>query len=185
MVEEFYKYLKHPEFLNEESLPKLKQLVELYPSFQTAWMLLLKNLKLLNDPEFDQYLKKGAIRVPDRRQLYFFLTGEKGQEVKTDDLQIDQYTAQSAYTLTDDGQAEEESLANLVRSIQKKTVKAAPVDTSENLPNEFVTETLAKIYARQGLYKEAINSYEKLSLKYPEKNTYFAGQIEELKKLID
>ncbi len=185
MVNDFYKYLEHPEALNSESLPKLKQLVELYPSFQSAWMLLLKNLKVLDDPEFDEYLKKGAIRVPNRRQLYFFLSDDQVEDVKSKDLLIDEYAAQSGYRLLDDKQHEEESLTNLMRSIQKISTKPTENKSVGSPVNEFVTETLAKIYAKQGLYKEAINSYEKLSLKYPEKSTYFAGQIEEIKKLID
>jgi hypothetical protein len=48
----------------------------------------------------------------------------------------------------------------------------------------FFTDTLARIYIKQGNYAKAIFAYEKLSLKYPEKSTYFAGQISEIKKLI-
>ncbi|MEA1873429.1 MAG: hypothetical protein U9N51_03240 [Bacteroidota bacterium] len=50
--------------------------------------------------------------------------------------------------------------------------------------SELVTETLAKIYTSQGHLDKALTTYEKLSLKYPQKNIYFANQIEKIKELI-
>ena len=46
---------------------------------------------------------------------------------------------------------------------------------------DFVTETLAKIYADQGYYDKAIEVYAKLILLYPEKSTYFATLVNEIK----
>jgi hypothetical protein len=47
---------------------------------------------------------------------------------------------------------------------------------------KFVTETLAEIYLKQALWDKAINAYEVLSLKYPEKSGSFADRIREIKK---
>lgn len=45
---------------------------------------------------------------------------------------------------------------------------------------EWVTETLAQVYAKQGNLGKARKAYKLLALKYPEKSVYFANQIKKL-----
>ena len=70
--------------------------------------------------------------------------------------------------------------------------KIAPVEkgATNNIVNkgdfyseELMTETLAKLLVKQKKYKKAIKAYKILSLKYPEKNVFFAGQIQKIRKL--
>ena len=50
--------------------------------------------------------------------------------------------------------------------------------------NGYFTETLARIYIKQGRYSKALEIIQRLSLVYPKKNAYFADQIRFLEKLI-
>ena len=60
------------------------------------------------------------------------------------------------------------------------------VQGEENIPNEdgYFTETLARIYIKQGRYSKALEIIKQLNLNYPKKNAYFADQIRFLEKLI-
>jgi len=53
---------------------------------------------------------------------------------------------------------------------------------SNEFPGDIITENLAHIFESQGKADKAISIYEKLILKSPEKKSYFASRIENLKK---
>ena len=55
--------IKHPEQLNKETLYDLRSLIALYPYYQTARLLMLKNLYLLHDPTFDEELRRAAVFI--------------------------------------------------------------------------------------------------------------------------
>ena len=46
---------------------------------------------------------------------------------------------------------------------------------------EILTESMAEVLAKQGMFENAIALYQKLSLIYPPKSAYFASRIEQLK----
>jgi hypothetical protein len=49
--------------------------------------------------------------------------------------------------------------------------------------DELMTETLAKVFVKQKKYDKALEAYQILGLKYPEKNSFFALRIKEIKNL--
>ncbi len=61
----------------------------------------------------------------------------------------------------------------------KKSSALAEQSLKQN--KEIATETLASLLALQGSFEEAIEMYERLSLIFPKKSSYFADQIKKLK----
>ncbi len=80
--------------------------------------------------------------------------------------------------------------------IENKPERIVLQETPEYLPllpeygqeegndEDYFTETLAKIYIKQGRYEKAMEIIRKLNLNYPKKNRYFADQMRFLQKLI-
>lgn len=89
------------------------------------------------------------------------------------------------------GKSKVELIENFIVSEPSITRKSAqffdPIDlASQSITDQanIVSETLAQIYYDQGYKEKAIKIYDKLSLKFPEKSSYFASQILRIEKEI-
>ena len=300
---EFFDLVAQPELLSEESLPALNEIVAEFPWFQTARMLLVKNLHAIEHMRFNGELKQSAAYIADRKRLYDLIHQNNVQPVekaeqevekekvvteqRTEDQKQDRKKPTVGITTkvssitdyfqtddtfeTDDGsqidfsvlsnkktvdekasmvmpsadflgyesseivgyelkesvnpeekvdeshsfsdwltmlrhapvKAEEEPVKKKSQQIidnflQIESPKIAPsfkpeIKLTEPKPvseqheiedgDDLMSETLANIYIRQKHYDKAIGIYEKLRLKYPEKNVYFARRISDLEKL--
>ena len=245
-------YFNHPEDLNKETLYDLRSLIALYPFYQPARVLLLKNLFLLHDSTFDEELRRAAIYITDRRILFdlvesahYQLRTSVAQEAATiaskEEMALETETNRTVSLIDSfleqipkDAEEAAESgrkptpadatidyVAFLMQSEkQEKKEKAVPELRGQSLIDDFIyneggkivlqedteyepetaeessaeeveieengyfTETLARIYIKQGRYSKALEIIQRLNLVYPKKNRYFADQIRFLEKLI-
>ena len=246
--------IEHPELMNKETLYELRNLVALYPYYQTARLLLLQNMYLLHETSFDDELRRAAIYITDRKTLfnlveashYHIKTAAEKMEEEAREAQrseqsnnrtlsiINEYLESTpkdsqnedddtgrkptpadaavdyvAYLLKTESQEDKEAEADrpqmkgqdLIDSfindnggkiqLQDKPTYKPETEDEEDKQNEqndydegYFTETLAKIYIKQGRYSKALEIIQRLNLNYPKKNAYFADQISFLRKLI-
>ncbi|WP_299363997.1 hypothetical protein [Winogradskyella sp.] len=72
-----------------------------------------------------------------------------------------------------------------IKPVTGHTPKPKLINNEDDVSENLMTETLARIYLEQKNYDKAIQSYKILSLKYPEKSSFFADQIKLVEELKD
>ena len=189
---EFLTYLKSPKRLNNVSLTELESLLEDYP-YCSGIRMLVKNNFVLNSGEKDDLIKSSSVHLYDRKKLFRLLHDISDENhiqppIISYSLEVlqdknNQYGQQSDIQndLIDKFLKEQPRL--IIKSVENNINFEESPEEIDN-EQEFVSEILAEIYWKQGNRNKAIHIYEKLSLNFPEKNSYFAAQIEKIKKEI-
>jgi tetratricopeptide (TPR) repeat protein len=72
----------------------------------------------------------------------------------------------------------------LLADLPQESVTEEDASSDEEGDEEYFTETLARIYIKQGRYQKALDIIGRLAERYPKKNAYFADQMRFLEKLI-
>ena len=70
-----------------------------------------------------------------------------------------------------------------ISPIRQEEVSKTYAEQSQTNNPYLMTETLARVYLEQKKYQKAIQAYEILILKYPEKSSFFADHISDIKIL--
>ena len=172
-----------------KEIEKISKDFSYYLPSKLLMLLILKNNDII---EYYKKLNEFSIQFIDRKLLKKTIEeGNSNNEIKEvfDDIELINSPDENSFLdwilktksiknqdiLDSENRWDELNLSNLKvsSSSQKKITR-----------EDYMTETLAKVYVRQEKYKEALKAYKILSLKYPEKISLFANQIKELKKKI-
>ena len=70
-----------------------------------------------------------------------------------------------------------------ISPIRQEEVSKTYAEQSQTNNSYLMTETLARVYLEQKKYQKAIQAYEILILKYPEKSSFFADRISDIEIL--
>ncbi len=175
MQNTYLELLKGEKPLDKKAARFLKGVVKKFPYSQHTRMLYVKALMNAGMPAFREELKKATAIAPDRRAFRAFLSGTaQGMNNKPDKRNkktsnqlaiIDRFLSQNPGLRTNPSDIPEGELS-------RESIEYHP---------DLVSETLAQILEKQGQNERAIDIYTKLSLKFPEKSSYFAKKIESLR----
>ena len=93
--------ISHPELLSRDTLYELRSIVARFPYFQTARLLMLKNMYLLHDADFGAELRRSVLYVSDRRALYRLIEGGLDRVVDDEVEMLEEPTVDRTMSLID------------------------------------------------------------------------------------
>ena len=206
----FSELVKNPGLLNPDLIPQLEETTKAFPFFQIAYSLLAKASALNGTIDSNQTKPKAAAYALSRIALQQLVendtdrfdaneltnelvhaVSEEAEPLDSEDLLIGLVPQDvSPAALKSDEQRKQQQIIEgfmkknpkIVR--QDNQIEPVAVDLKGRLAESgfggIETEAFAKILIKQGKIEKAIDLYQKLILKNPEKRNYFAKKLSEL-----
>ena len=199
--------IENPYTMHKDESIYISNILEEFPYFQTAHILYSKALQNIKSIRFKSQLKKAAIYSGDRNLLFDVISQQEDSNIsKNTDIRnlkkedkkaelhsfLDWISIVETKKIVRSKKQNPDEIINLFLENKpkiKNNTKQRFFNASENARksikenNDIITETLAKVYTKQEHFEKAILAYQKLSMKYPQKSSYFADQIKVIKKL--
>lgn len=158
----------------------IEKLLLEYPFCQSLHFMLLINFRENKTLGLDRKLALTSAYAGDKKWL-FKIMHEGIKVLRTENTENTDFRATTPDDVID------KFITNEPRIEIKKDYTSDHDLSEKSVEDNFdlVSETLARIYVTQGNFEKAVKTYEKLCLKYPEKSSYFAAEIENIKKQIN
>ena len=183
-----------------QDLVMLGRLTMKYPYCSLFWVLGAKFADLIDSFNKEEWLRKAATYTSDREYLKEHLAiarehlqREKQQQMAKSEKSYDIITEVDSYKEENlsSNPTKEELINRFLKIENPKIAKDESSEENENIDKairksakddfKVVTETMAKIYLKQGNKEKAMQIYQQLMTSNPKKSIYFANQIEKIK----
>ena len=187
----FSKIIEGFDSMDSSKSLELKKILNSYPYFQSASAYYLKTLKAQKKDSYHELLPKTAILTFNRSILRSWLSSDELKD-NQGKIKAEKYSFLDWFDIISDDMPKVDEKFDLIDEFIKNSPKIkinndyevrSSFKTDQKIKDELITETLAKIYVKQEKFNKAIKAYEILSLKYPKKSSFFADQINDIKKL--
>ena len=187
----FSKIIEGFDSMDSSKSLELKKILNSYPYFQSASAYYLKTLKAQKKDSYHELLPKTAILTFNRSILRSWLSSDELKD-NQGKIKAEKYSFLDWFDIISDDMPKVDEKFDLIDEFIKNSPKIkinndyevkSSFKTDQKIKDELITETLAKIYVNQEKFNKAIKAYEILSLKYPKKSSFFADQINDIKKL--
>ena len=206
--ESFNRLVKEPSLSGNELIAVLEATIKTFPYFQIAHSLLAK--ASVGSEKLDETRPRAAVYALSRIALQQLIENntdrfdagtkvietedvpEKIEPQNGEDILISD-VEQQITTLASQKSEEQRRQQQIIQGFMKKNprinrqdnnLEPVEIDLSgrvaESWEGSIETEAFAKILIRQGKIEKAIDVYQKLILKKPEKRNYFAKKLSEL-----